>query len=122
MPQIPVHPLLANAGQAGQQAATPIQFAGYVGKASQPGMVRLYSTLTDLSHYLEFDEKAVVQSADAAESVLPNNGVLIWVDAGTPIRWVREYQSAKSLAASIANNLRQGGGQGGSQGGAVSGY
>jgi hypothetical protein len=122
MPQIPIHPLLADGGQSGKLPPASIQFAGYVGKASQPGMVRLYSTLTDLSHYLEFDEKAVVQSADAAESVLPNKGVLIWVDAGSPIRWVREYQSAKSLAASIAKNLRQGGGQGGSQGGAVSGY
>jgi len=122
MPQIPIHPLLANAAQGSQPIATPIQFAGYVGKPSKPGLVRLYSTLSDLSHYLEFDEKAVVESAEAAETLLPNKGVLIWVEASTPIRWVREYLSARNFAASVAGKLRQGSGQSAGQSGQVSGF
>jgi hypothetical protein len=114
-PQIPVHPMIANLTQGGKQPAeATIRFAGYVGPPSQVGMVRLYSTLSDLSHYIEFDQSAVVQTAQAPDSLIPDNGLCVWVKASTPVRWVREYQNAGDLATAIANSLNQSSGYGNS--------
>jgi hypothetical protein len=113
--QIPQHPLIASLTQGGQQSpASTIKLAGYVGPPSQAGKVRLYSTLSDLSHYIEFDESAVVQTAEAPESLIPDKGLCIWVKASAPVRWVQEYQAAADLAATIASNLGQASGSGGS--------
>ena len=89
-PQLPVHPLIANQAQGGQQPEPTVKFAGYVGQASQQGLVRLYSSLDDLSQYAEFDAGSVVQTADAPESLLPNNGMLVFVTASNPVRWITE--------------------------------
>jgi hypothetical protein len=112
-PEIPLHPLIASSAQPGQPPQPSVKFSGYVGTPSGPGKVRLYSTLDDLSHYLEFDEAAVVQTAPTPELLLPDNALSIWVDAGTPIRWVREYSKASDFANMIANTMVQAGSAGG---------
>jgi hypothetical protein len=105
--QIPIHPLLEHLTQdsATGTAETPVKLSGYVGRASREGLVRLYSTLEDLSHYLEFDQAGIVQTADTPESILPNQAVTIWVKPRTPICWVREYSTATALVASILTSL-----------------
>lgn len=110
-PQLAVHPLLANVAQGGVQPESTIKFAGYVGSPSQPGKVRLYSTLTDLSQYVEFDENAVVRTAAAPE--IPDDGVSVWVKASTPVRLVHEYQTASSFVSTIMAQQGQAPGSGG---------
>jgi hypothetical protein len=105
-PQLPVHPLIAGLEEGREQFESMIKFAGYIGQSGKPGQVRLYSSLDNLSHYLEFDEEAVVQTAPASESVLPNNAVVIFLKANTPVRWIREYSTAKALRRAIARKLR----------------
>jgi hypothetical protein len=111
-PQLQVHPLIASLTQTGQQPEPAVKFAGYVGPSSQPGKVRLYSTLDDLSHYLEFDESAVMQTAPAPQDLLPDNAVSVWVKGSTSVRWIREYPTASGFASTIANSLAQGRGAG----------
>jgi hypothetical protein len=106
-PQIPIHPLLGNAAPA--QPLTPtIQLYGYVGPASQPGQVRLYQSLDDLSHYLEFDEAGVAATDAAPQDIAPNKGLSISLKANTPVRWTREYKSATSLANKIKKMIQGG--------------
>jgi hypothetical protein len=102
--QIPIHPALANLSQGNQQPESTVRLGGYVGSASQSGVVRLYSALDDLTHYLEFDQSSVVQTAPAAETELPGQGLWIWVKASAPMRWTREYD-ATSLHDNIRANL-----------------
>jgi hypothetical protein len=109
--QLPYHPLLASLakdttlGNPGPESA--IKFSGYVGPASQDGLVRLYVTLNDLSHYIEFERNAVVQTSDTPESILPDKAVTIWVKGSTRVRGIREYASATALYASIASGFGQ---------------
>jgi len=110
--QLSVHPLLANLTHSRQSPESTIKFAGYVGPASRPGQVRLYHSLEDLSHYIEFDESYVVRTGPSSENLTPNKGVSVWVKASTPIRWTREYKNAKSLWLRIAR-MTQGVGIGG---------
>jgi hypothetical protein len=100
--QLPVHPLLANLTEAGQPAESTIKFIGYVGPASREGQVRLYHSLEDPSHYIEFDQNSVVQTDTAPADLAPNNGLSVWIKASAPIRWTREYKNARSLAMRIA--------------------
>jgi hypothetical protein len=112
-PRLPVHPLIASLQLGGSQPESAVKFAGYVGASGQPGKLRIYSTLDDLSHYVEFDENAVVRTAPAPESLLPDDGVLVWVKSTTPVRYVREYRSASGLMQAIESNLNQFTGTGG---------
>jgi hypothetical protein len=103
--QLPVHPLVAGLVQAGQPAASAVKLTGYVGPPSQAGKVRLYSSLDDLVHYLEFDEDAVLHTAEASENELPNPGHHVWVKPTAPVRWVHEYQAASDFFDDIAKNV-----------------
>jgi hypothetical protein len=100
--QYPVHPLLENLKPLGPPPDSPVELSGYIGPASGPGKVRLYHSLQDLSHYIEFDESSVMFTAPAPKNIAPNNGLTVWVQASTPIRWTREYKSATRLANKIA--------------------
>jgi hypothetical protein len=111
--QLETHPLLAAIVQKNNQGVATTKFAGYVGQA-QPGSVRFYSSLDDLSHYMEFDEGAVVHSEAAPETVLPNGAVSVWIKADTPVRWIREYSSASEFANMLLNSLSQSAGGPGS--------
>jgi hypothetical protein len=107
-PQIPVHPVLAGATPPGQQPESVVDLVGYVGPSSRQGQIRLYHSLHDLSHYIEFDESSVAQTQPASEKVAPGHGLTVWLKASAPVRWTREYKSAKSLVAKIAG-MAQGG-------------
>jgi hypothetical protein len=105
-PQLPVHPLIAGlVPEEGQPAEATIKLSGYAGPPGQAGKVRLYSSLNDLTHYLEFDQNALVHTAAASESELPNQGHHVWVRASAPVRWVHEYPTASSFAGDIARNV-----------------
>jgi hypothetical protein len=107
--KLQVHPVIAGLKHDHERPQSVVRFAGYVGQSGREGVVRLYSSLDDLSHYLEFDEKAVLESAPAAESLLPNNGVCIFLGADTPVRWIREYPSARALRRSLMRRLQSSG-------------
>ena len=108
---IPVHPLIAklteSAAEPGASPEAPVKLSGYVGPASQSGMVRLYPTLSGLSHYFEFPEDAVVHTAEAPETVLPNGATSVWVRASAPVRWTREYPNASGMETSIADSIQR---------------
>jgi hypothetical protein len=111
--KLPVHPLIASLKHSDEPAKAPVKFTGYIGVPGKVGMLRLYSSLDDLSHYVEFDEGAVLQTAAAPENVLPDNAVHVWVDPTTPVRYVREYSSARRLLRAIQGNMNQFRGTGG---------
>ena len=96
-PHIQVHPFLASS----EQPASTILITGYVGQASREGQVRLYHSLEDISHYIEFDQSAVVQTTPAPEALAPNQGVSMWVKASTSVRWTREFKRIRQLAIAI---------------------
>lgn len=99
---IPVHPVLAEVSP-DRPAATEasVKLDGYVGPASRDGVVRLYSSLTNLSHYVEFAEDDVVQTRDTPANVLPDEGTTIWIRARAPVQWIREYPTASAFAAGV---------------------
>ena len=108
----PVHPLIAKLTEGSAEPGAPspqapFKLSGYIGPASQSGMVRLYSTLRDLSHYLEFPNEAVVHTAQTPESLLPDGATSLWIKADTPVRWIREYPNTSALTTSIVNVLRR---------------
>jgi hypothetical protein len=98
-PKVAVHPLLANL----KPGESVVELSGYIGQAGAPGKIRLYHSLHDLSHYLEFDENSVVLSAPAAEDIAPNNGLTVWVQSSAPIRWTRQYKTASNLMNTVVN-------------------
>lgn len=99
-PQVPVHPHLAKSGQTPESI---VKLSGYVGPASREGQIRLYSSLEDLSHYIEFDEGAVVDTEPAPEAIAPNKGVTLWVKESASIRWICEYKNVRSFWSRVAN-------------------
>jgi hypothetical protein len=94
--KIPVHPAISRLTGDKTPREPAIRFGGYVGAGTQPGQVRIYSDLNDLSHYLEFDEASVVHTTEAAETEFQGKGTWIWVRANSPVRWVREFQTASN--------------------------
>jgi hypothetical protein len=112
-PQIPHHPVLAaltaNSRSGSPQPESITKLSGYVGPASQEGLVRLYTALDDLSHYLEFDGNAVVQTTETPDTEMSHNARTLWVKASTPVRWIREYPSAHTLVSSVARGMSQAG-------------
>jgi len=107
-PKLSVHPLLAHLADSGQQSDQTIVLSGYVGPASGTGQVRLYSSLEDLSHFIEFDEGSVVFVAPAAKSVAPHKGVTVWLKSSAPIRWTRDYKNAKTFWTRVAKLVERG--------------
>jgi hypothetical protein len=103
--QIPYHPVLGELKPGSVRSGAVTKLSGYVGPASAPQRTRLYASLEDLSHYLEFDTKAVVQTTDTPANELPYNAQTLWLKAGTGIHWIREYTSANHLVASVASSL-----------------
>jgi hypothetical protein len=77
------------------------KLSGYVGPASQPGLVRLYTALDDLSHYLEFDSSAVVQTMDTPDHEMSDGARSLFVRASTHIRWIREFPTAQHLFSHV---------------------
>lgn len=100
-PQISVHPVLSNLQ--GQPPDSPVELSGYVGPASGDGKIRLYHSLQDLTHYIEFDANSVVHTAPASSDIAPNNGLTLWVKSDTPIRWSCEYKTAQDLFDKVSS-------------------
>jgi hypothetical protein len=107
--QLPVHPLIAASApsKAGEPTEQPVKLMGYVGESSRANTVRLYSTLKDLSFYIEFPESAVVHTAEVPENQLPDRAISVWLKRDTPVHWIREYQSVPELTNSIRVSLRR---------------
>lgn len=96
-PNLQIHPILANL----DPSDSVIELSGYIGPASSAGRVRLYHSLHDLSHYIEFDKGQVLSSSPASKSIAPNDGVTLWVKSSAPINWVREFKTARHLARQV---------------------
>src|SRR5215472_1871371 len=92
-PNLQVHPILANL----KPSDSVIELSGYIGSANSEDRVRLYHSLHDLSHYIEFDKGQVLSSSPAPRRLAPHNGVTLWVKSSAPIRWVREFKTARQL-------------------------
>jgi hypothetical protein len=109
---IPVHPLIAKLTEGDAepqvlQVKAPVKLSGYIGPASQSGMVRLYSTLSGLSHYVEFPKAAVVHTASTPETVLPDGAMTVWIRKDTPVRLTREYTTASAFTTSVIHMLQR---------------
>ena len=107
---LPVHPLIASLTGGGKEPESAVQFAGYIGESGKAGTVRLYLTLNDLSQFLEFDETAVLETSDAPENLLPDQGLLLWVKANSPVKACRTQvykNSARVVASAIAAGRRR---------------
>jgi hypothetical protein len=105
-PHFPVHPAIAKLK--GKADGPLVRFAGYVGESDREGKIRLYLTLSDLSQYLEIEERAIVRTAEAPESLLPEKGLFLWVRANSPVYAVRAREmEASVIAAAIVRNRRR---------------
>ena len=106
--KLSVHPLVASLTTGGEEPESAVRFAGYIGESGQAGKVRLYLTLNDLSQYVEFEEKAVLHTAEAPENVLPQKGLFVWVKANSQVLAIRAKQMpARVVAAAIARGRRR---------------
>jgi hypothetical protein len=116
--KIQYHPVLASvtaSNRPGSPEPEPVlKLSGYVGPASAQGLVRLYTALDDVSHYLEFDGAGVVHTADTPDSEMPDNACSLWVKAGTQVRWSREFPNVVALFAYIKSIMTPPSGTGGS--------
>jgi hypothetical protein len=90
----------------GEASEQPIKLMGYVGPTDQADTVRLYSTLRDLSFYIEFPQSAVVHVSEIREGDHPDRPLSLWLKPDTHVRWVREYRSVPELSDSIRMSLR----------------
>jgi hypothetical protein len=106
---VPFHPVLAaltkDSPPGNPQPQTVVKLSGFVGPASQNGLIRIYSSLSDLSHYLELESDAVVHTTATPATEVADNACSLWVKAGAPVRWTREYYNAGALVTSIASSM-----------------
>src|SRR5262245_48788003 len=80
------HPLVAKLRPDPGEATEPtVKLTGYVGRSPRSGSVRLYTSLEDLSQYLEIAEDDVVHSEEAPETVLEHGGTYVWVKQSAEI-------------------------------------
>ncbi|MDH6246089.1 hypothetical protein M2432_003745 [Mycobacterium sp. OTB74] len=109
-PKVPVHPVLAKLAEGGTPPASPpqapVKLSGYVGPASQPGLVRLYSAIGG-SHYAEFPEDAVIHTASTPETVMPDGATTLWIRNDTPVRFIKEFSTASALVTAVTNMVRR---------------
>jgi len=107
--QIPHHPVLATLTAENlpgkPQPEAVVKLSGYVGPASGPGLVRLYTALDDLSYYLEFEEDAVVHTMNTPGLEMPDEACSLWIKASSPVRGIREYPRAGLLIADLKNSM-----------------
>ncbi len=75
-PHLRAHPLLSRLLAHGADFRA---FRGYVGPSKDGGTVTLYPSLGDLTFSLEINERDIVASAAAPESLLPHGGTVVWV-------------------------------------------
>jgi hypothetical protein len=74
------HPLVAKLRPDPNKPYEPtVKLAGYVGRSTEDGKVRLYPTLDDLSTYLDIRREDIVHAEAAPESVLEHGGTYVWV-------------------------------------------
>lgn len=80
------HPLIGKLVPDPNRPSEPtIKLAGYVGRASQEGYIRVYATLDDLSCYLEIRREDVVHAEDVPESLMEHGGTFVWVKQSAEI-------------------------------------
>jgi hypothetical protein len=95
-PKLRIHPMIAEFARRGGRTGV-VMLAGYAGEASEPGKVRLYLSLSDLSVYLEFAEDAILHVRE-----LKWGGVVVWIGAHESVTGVRTLRgSARVVAAAI---------------------
>jgi hypothetical protein len=95
-----VHPMLNELTRRGGDRPGTVMLVGYAGEASEPGKVRLYLSLSDLSLYLEFAEDSVLNTHETN-----SGGVVVWVGAHESVTAVHTRifsGSARDVAGAIA--------------------
>jgi len=74
------HPLIAKLRPDPSKPYEPtVKLAGYVGRSTEEGRIRLYPTLDDLSTYLDIRREDIVHAEAAPESALEHGGTYVWV-------------------------------------------
>ena len=69
------HPILANLRPDPNQESEPtVRLTGYLGRSHRQGCVRLYTSLDDLSQFVDIKEADVVHVEDVPESVMEHGG------------------------------------------------
>jgi hypothetical protein len=101
---IPVHPLLAKL-VAKPGPANVIALKGYVGPSETEDRVTLYPRLGDLSECLEIARTDILAFEPAAETVLPQGGMIVWVNKDTKITH-RRAETVKTQAGNFVEVRR----------------
>jgi hypothetical protein len=101
---IPVHPLLAKL-VAKPGPANVIALKGYVGPSETEDRVILYPRLGDLSECLEIARTDILAFEPAAETVLPQGGMIVWVKKDTEITH-RRAETVKTQAGNFVEVRR----------------
>ena len=108
-PRFTPHPLVEKL-TARTDAGDQVRLLGYFGGTAE-GVVKVYSSLDDLSVYYEIREEDILAVEDAAPEELPHDGSAIWVKSEARIERCmnrRTSMEARFLAGGIAANMARG--------------
>ncbi|MFI7501840.1 hypothetical protein ACIBVL_25825 [Streptomyces sp. NPDC049687] len=98
---LPKNAVFEKLAAGGVDVSEVMSLPGYVGSMTEGRPVQLFPSLQDLSIYVEIPADAILHMEKAAETTLPNNGVIVWVRNDTEVifkrtrtvhtmaRWVR---------------------------------
>jgi hypothetical protein len=109
-PKYPVHPLVKKL-DAGGGAEAAVKLLGYFGGDAGEGVVKIYSSLDDLSVYFEVQTADILHVEAADPTELAHGGSAIWLKAGAQVqRCVTRRTSTQAgfLAGSIAARMAGG--------------
>jgi hypothetical protein len=95
----PQNPVIEKLLAEGVDVSDVMSLPGYAGPTIEGGPVRLFPSLQDLSVYVEIPDGAILHVEKAAETTLPNNGVIVWLrnDAEVIFKRTRTVHTAARL-------------------------
>jgi hypothetical protein len=96
---IPQNPVMKKLLAEGVDVSDVMSLAGYVGPMTEGDPVQLFPSLQDLSLYIEIPADVILHVERAAETMLPNDGVIVWLrnDSAVVFKRTRTVQTAARL-------------------------
>ncbi|MEV7119772.1 hypothetical protein [Kitasatospora griseola] len=96
----PQNPVFEKLLAEGVDVSEVMSLPGYAGPQSEGDSVRLFPSLQDLSVYVEIPAGAILHVEKAAETTLPNNGVIVWLRNDTEVVF-RRTRTVHTAARSV---------------------
>lgn len=85
----PQNPVMEKLLAEGVDVSDVMSLPGYAGPMDKGGPLRLFPSLQDLSVYVEIPAAEILHVEKAAETTLPNNGIIVWLRNDTAVTFKR---------------------------------